>query len=140
MSRTVRVEPAVAPPDAEAGDPVTFTPLAPAGSGASLFLVRMGAGADVGGWHRHDQGQYLESIDGVGWAEELGGDRWELAPGDRLWCPPGTIHAHGAAATGAWTQFSLTPGGTEWFASRAEAEEAAAGSVPTRRTEEGTIA
>lgn len=82
-------------------------------TGATVLTVRFSAGAHTA-WHRHEGGQYLESVDGIGWVCVDGGEPLTLAPGDRVWCPPGVFHRHGAAADTAWLQFSLTLGATEW--------------------------
>ncbi len=94
---------------------VRFTDLVPDADGAVVLAVTLPPGSDVGGWHRHDRGQYLESISGTGWVRELGGAPLMLEPGDRIWCPPGVVHQHGAGPDAAWVQFSVTPGGTEWL-------------------------
>ncbi len=81
--------------------------------GVAVLTVRFAAGAATA-WHRHARGQYLESLEGAGWVEDGAGKRIPLPPGERIWCPPGAIHRHGASEGGDWLQFSITPGPTEW--------------------------
>ena len=35
----------------------------------------------------------------MGWAQEEGGQKREIKPGDVVWTPPGVKHWHGATAT-----------------------------------------
>ena len=100
--------------DAKGG--ARYHELVPLERGAAVYAVTVEPGADVGGWHRHDRGQYLESISGRGWVQDFGAETQILEQGERVWCPPGVIHRHGATLDGRWLQFSITPGGTEWFA------------------------
>lgn len=102
--------------------------------GASILDVVFAAGARTE-WHRHECGQLLESVAGVGWVEELGGETRTLSPGDRAWCPPGATHRHGAGAEGPWTQSSVTLGETIWLEDPASAGAGAA-TNETDRTED----
>lgn len=107
-----------------------FNELVPLEQGAAVYAVTIEPGADVGGWHRHDRGQYLESVSGRGWVQDLGAEAQILEQGERVWCPPGAIHRHGATLDGRWVQFSITPGATEWFADADAAALAATGPLP----------
>jgi quercetin dioxygenase-like cupin family protein len=48
-------------------------------------------------WHRHDGGQVIYVIEGVGRAQSRGGKLQEIRPGDTVSFEPGEWHWHGAA-------------------------------------------
>lgn len=59
-------------------------------------------------WHRHPAGQTLLVLDGVGFYQEEGGVVRVLRKGDRVQCPPGVPHWHGAANDQWFVQLALT--------------------------------
>ena len=59
-------------------------------------------------WHTHPAGQTLIVTSGVGWAQEWGGQRREIKPGDVVWIPPGVKHWHGATATNGMGHIAIT--------------------------------
>lgn len=81
-----------------------------------MMTVHFAAGSCTE-WHTHDQGQYLESIRGTGWVGVQGSRAEIFREGERVWCPPGVPHRHGATDAGPWVQFSMTPGSTRWHSS-----------------------
>jgi quercetin dioxygenase-like cupin family protein len=48
-------------------------------------------------WHRHDGGQVIYVIEGVGRAQSRGGKIQEICPGDSIAFDPGEWHWHGSA-------------------------------------------
>ena len=125
MPRTIGI-PSPLGSAASGSQPVVFEQLVGPDDGITILAARVAAGSLIGGWHRHDRGQYLESVSGEGFVQDFGEQPIALPSGARVWCPPGTVHRHGAAANGEWHQFSITPGGTEWFATDGEAAAALA--------------
>jgi quercetin dioxygenase-like cupin family protein/alkylhydroperoxidase/carboxymuconolactone decarboxylase family protein YurZ len=63
---------------------------------ASVASVTFEAGAHTA-WHMHPLGQILIVTAGVGYAQQWGGLRQEIRPGDVVRIPPGTKHWHGAS-------------------------------------------
>jgi quercetin dioxygenase-like cupin family protein len=59
-------------------------------------------------WHTHPAGQILIVTSGTGWAQEEGGQKREIRPGDVIWTPPGVKHWHGATATNAMSHIAIT--------------------------------
>lgn len=58
--------------------------------------VRFAPGACTA-WHSHARGQTLHITQGIAWVQSRGSDKVEANPGQRLYCPPGEEHWHGAA-------------------------------------------
>jgi quercetin dioxygenase-like cupin family protein len=87
----VRVDPLFQadPPARVAGASVTFEP-----------------GARTA-WHTHPLGQTLIVLSGCGWAQQEGGPKEEIRPGDVVWFSPGERHWHGATATTAMTHIAV---------------------------------
>ena len=131
--RAWRADPAPADPGPAPGfsGDVAIATRAQEPDGTTILEVVFAAGARTE-WHRHERGQFLESVRGRGWVEERGGARRELRPGDRVWCPPGAVHRHGAAADGPWQQLSVTLGATTWLGDAPEAGDLPA-SAPHRK-------
>ena len=90
-----------------------MTPHVANSAGTTILTVQFAPGACTE-WHEHPGGQYLESLQGSGWVCEWGGTPRTIGPGERVWCPPGVLHRHGATEQAAWLQFSITPGETRW--------------------------
>ena len=59
-------------------------------------------------WHTHPLGQSLIIVSGLGWAQQDGGPREEIRPGDVVWFPPGEKHWHGATPTTAVSHIAVT--------------------------------
>jgi quercetin dioxygenase-like cupin family protein len=59
-------------------------------------------------WHTHPAGQVLIVTSGMGWVQELNGQKREIKPGDVIWTPPGVKHWHGATPTNAMSHTSIT--------------------------------
>src|SRR6266568_6833515 len=70
-------------------------------------------------WHTHPLGQTLIVTEGRGWVQSEGGKKYEIAPGDIVWCPPREKHWHGATPTSRIThiaiQESLDGKAVEWM-------------------------
>src|SRR5215470_16976712 len=58
-------------------------------------------------WHRHPLGQILIVTSGCGWVQSEGQQKYELRPGDVVWCPPNEKHWHGATSTTAITHIAI---------------------------------
>ncbi|HEY6458410.1 MAG TPA: cupin domain-containing protein [Steroidobacteraceae bacterium] len=61
-------------------------------------------------WHTHPLGQTLIVTSGCGWTQCEGGPRYEIRPGDVIWCPPNHRHWHGATASTAMTHIAIQEG------------------------------
>jgi quercetin dioxygenase-like cupin family protein len=61
-------------------------------------------------WHTHPLGQTLIVTSGCGWTQCEGGPRYEIRPGDVIWCPPNHRHWHGATASTAMTHIAILEG------------------------------
>ncbi|PHI20386.1 4-carboxymuconolactone decarboxylase [Lewinellaceae bacterium SD302] len=59
-------------------------------------------------WHHHAAGQTLLVLDGVGYYQEAGETVQVLRKGDKVQCPPGVEHWHGAANDHWFVQLALT--------------------------------
>ena len=59
-------------------------------------------------WHTHPAGQILIVTSGTGWAQEEGGQKREIKPGDVIWTPPGVKHWHGATTTNFMSHIAIT--------------------------------
>jgi quercetin dioxygenase-like cupin family protein len=77
-------------------------------------------------WHTHPLGQTLIVTAGCGWAQNLGGVREEIRPGDVVWFAPEEKHWHGATASMGMThiavQEKLNGKVVEWMEQVSEAE------------------
>lgn len=65
-------------------------------------------------WHHHSAGQTLLVLDGIGYYQQEGEAVQILRKGDKVQCPPGIKHWHGAANDNWFVQLALTkehPGG-----------------------------
>jgi quercetin dioxygenase-like cupin family protein len=58
-------------------------------------------------WHTHPLGQTLVVTSGCGWTQCEGGPRYEIRPGDVIWCPPNHRHWHGATTSTAMTHIAI---------------------------------
>lgn len=58
-------------------------------------------------WHTHPKGQMLVVTAGVGWIQQVGGEKTVIKPGDVIWTPPGVKHWHGATATTGMTHIAI---------------------------------
>jgi quercetin dioxygenase-like cupin family protein len=58
-------------------------------------------------WHTHPLGQTLIVTAGVGWAQNWGGAKEEIRPGDVIWFSAGEKHWHGATAATAMTHIAI---------------------------------
>jgi quercetin dioxygenase-like cupin family protein len=65
------------------------------GQRMSVAKVRFTPGARTN-WHSHALGQTLHVTQGVGLAQNRGGEIIEIRPGDTIYTPPGEEHWHGA--------------------------------------------
>lgn len=66
-------------------------------------------------WHNHEKGQLLEITTGVGWVCDKGQEPQKVEAGDIVWCPPGTVHWHGAGDGGYMIHRAISFGGMEWY-------------------------
>ncbi len=66
-------------------------------------------------WHRHEGGQLLRVLAGSGWVCDKEHEPQRIEVGDVIWCPPGTVHWHGAAAGSYMVHQAVSHGTTEWF-------------------------
>jgi quercetin dioxygenase-like cupin family protein len=73
---------------------------------ASCASVTFEPGARTA-WHTHPLGQTLVVTSGFGWTQCEGGPRYEIRPGDVIWCPPNHRHWHGATPTTAMTHIAI---------------------------------
>ena len=85
-------------------DPLFQSP-GPAQFGGAAVTFEPGARS---AWHTHPLGQTLIVTAGTGWAQQEGGEKQEIKPGDVIWTPPGVKHWHGATATNAMTHIAIT--------------------------------
>ena len=58
-------------------------------------------------WHLHPLGQTLIVTAGCGWVQSEGQPKFEIRPGDVVWCPPNERHWHGATTTTAMTHLAI---------------------------------
>ncbi|WP_435036671.1 (R)-mandelonitrile lyase [Pseudomonas neuropathica] len=58
-------------------------------------------------WHTHPKGQALVVTAGVGWIQQVGGEKTVIKAGDVIWTPPGVKHWHGATATTGMTHIAI---------------------------------
>lgn len=65
-------------------------------------------------WHHHAGGQILKVLAGAGWVCDQGGEPQRIKVGDTVWCPPGTVHWHGADAGSYMTHTAISLGKTEF--------------------------
>lgn len=73
-------------------------------------------------WHRHKGGQLLRVVAGSGWVCDLGAMPQRINVGDVVWCPPGTVHWHGADDGSYMVHLAVSHGTTEWLEPVTEAE------------------
>ncbi|PSN66584.1 RmlC-like cupin [Corynespora cassiicola Philippines] len=66
-------------------------------------------------WHRHEGGQLLKVTAGSGWVADRDGEARRVHAGDTAWCPPGTVHWHGADAGSYMIHYAAAFGATEWM-------------------------
>jgi quercetin dioxygenase-like cupin family protein len=66
-------------------------------------------------WHSHEKGQLLEVTTGSGWVCDKGQEPRRIETGDIVWCPPGTVHWHGADDSSSMIHRSMSFGGMEWL-------------------------
>lgn len=58
-------------------------------------------------WHTHPLGQTLIVTAGLGWVQSKGEPKYEIRPGDVIWCPPNEKHWHGATANTSMTHIAI---------------------------------
>lgn len=66
-------------------------------------------------WHHHENGQVLEVKAGAGWVCDKGGKPERIQVGDIIWCPPGTVHWHGADEESIMVHLAISRGKTTWY-------------------------
>jgi quercetin dioxygenase-like cupin family protein len=66
-------------------------------------------------WHRHENGQVLRVTAGSGWICDRGGQPVRIDVGDVIWCPPGTVHWHGADDDRYMVHQATSLGKAEWL-------------------------
>ncbi|KAJ5355631.1 hypothetical protein N7517_010240 [Penicillium concentricum] len=66
-------------------------------------------------WHHHAKGQLLEITAGSGWVCDKGHEPQRVKAGDIIWCPPGTVHWHGADKDGSMVHRAVTYGVVDWY-------------------------
>lgn len=66
-------------------------------------------------WHRHENGQLLEITSGSGWVCDKGDEPRRVKAGEIIWCPPGTVHWHGADKGDSMVHRAITYGIVEWY-------------------------
>ncbi len=88
---TVRIDPLLSPPDP---------------ARVAMALVTFEPGARTA-WHTHPLGQTLIVTAGCGWAQQEGGEKQEIRPGDVVWFAPGEKHWHGATDTTAMSHIAI---------------------------------
>jgi len=64
-------------------------------------------------WHHHEHGQILQVLAGRGLVC-ADGEIQEIRAGDTVWCPPGEVHWHGAAADSYLIHTAISLGATVW--------------------------
>ena len=79
-----------------------------------LFHVNFTPGSRTD-WHSHEGGQLLRVIAGSGWICDKGAEPQRINVGDMVWCPPGTVHWHGADDGSYMVHFAVSYGKTEWY-------------------------
>jgi quercetin dioxygenase-like cupin family protein len=79
----------------------------------SILDVKFSAGARTH-WHNHEKGQLLEITAGSGWVCDKGQEPRKVEVGDTVWCPPGTVHWHGADEGCSMIHRATSFGGMEW--------------------------
>lgn len=66
-------------------------------------------------WHYHEGGQLLRVMAGSGWVCDKGGKPQRINVGDVIWCPPGTVHWHGADDESYMVHQAVSHGKVEWY-------------------------
>lgn len=66
-------------------------------------------------WHRHENGQLLKVTGGSGWYCDQGGKPRQITVGDVIWCPPGTVHWHGADDGSYMIHEAYSFGKVDWY-------------------------
>ena len=83
-------------------------------------------------WHKHEDGQLLQVMAGSGWLQNQGQKPIRISAGDIIWCPPGTIHWHGADDGSFMIHAAVTHGKIAWYGPVTEEEYAAKDDVGTQ--------
>lgn len=100
-----------------------FQANAPARVGGAIVTFEPGART---AWHKHPLGQTLIVTSGCGWVQSEGGPKFEIRPGDVVWCPPNERHWHGATPTTAMTHIAIVEAldgkNVEWMEKVSEQE------------------
>lgn len=73
-------------------------------------------------WHYHELGQFIRVTAGTGWVCDKGGKPNKINVGDVVWCPPGTVHWHGADDGSMMVHQVVTHGKVEWYEPVSEEE------------------
>jgi quercetin dioxygenase-like cupin family protein len=76
-------------------------------------------------WHYHERGQLLYVKAGSGWICDKGGKPKRIRKGDTIWCPPGTVHWHGADDASIMMHQAISHGEVEWYQPVGDEEYAA---------------
>lgn len=76
-------------------------------------------------WHYHDGGQFLTITAGKGWICDKGQEPRQIAAGDIIWCPPGTVHWHGADDQSHMVHQAVSHGSVKWYDAVGQNEYAA---------------
>lgn len=80
----------------------------------SLFNVNFTPCARTN-WHSHEGGQLLRIVAGSGWICDRGAEPQKVDVGDVIWCPPGTVHWHGADDESYMVHLAMAHGKTKWL-------------------------
>lgn len=65
-------------------------------------------------WHRHERGQILVVLAGLGLIQAEGGPVRVMHAGDTIWAPPGERHWHGGSADAYVVHTAISLGQTQW--------------------------
>jgi len=66
-------------------------------------------------WHRHDGGQVLHVVDGIGYVQSRGEEVHRIEAGDTVSAAPGEEHWHGAGPDSAMSHVAVSIGETTWL-------------------------
>jgi len=66
-------------------------------------------------WHRHEGGQLLHVVDGVGYVQSRGEAPRRIATGDSVSAAPGEEHWHGAGPDAGMSHVAVSIGGITWL-------------------------
>jgi quercetin dioxygenase-like cupin family protein len=92
-----------------------------ADGGVAVNRVFFGPGSRTY-WHRHERGQLLQVISGLGLICAEGGLPASLEAGDVVWAPPGERHWHGGGPETLMMHLALSLGTTNWLEAVSDAD------------------